>query len=57
MCASKDDHVKIFESVGYGKTKICKQMVEYGAYLPNIAEDEMENSILKWKEAYGKQQY
>lgn len=55
MCASKEDHIKLYQAAGCEKTKICKILVEYGADITDIVEDEMKENILRWKEAFGKQ--
>ena len=55
-CASKKDHLKMFQAAWFGKTEICKLLVQYGVdiNLIDIVENEMKNDIVTWRETFGK---
>ena len=56
ICANKEDLLKMFRAPCYGKTEICKLLVEYGVDIDpsDILEEEMKNEILLWRENFGK---
>ena len=46
----------MFQAACYGKTEICKILVECGIDInpSDILEEEMKNEILTWREDFGK---